>query len=332
MSKRTDTIKSLFAAPQSVPLSADNAVRGLPRVSSGSVRSLKESFSDVEKENEELKERLAAGSAIVEVDPTLIEPSPVSDRFRDELDGSFEQLKQSIAHRGQEVPVLLRVHPDTLGRYQSAYGHRRVRAARELGLKVKAIVRPLSDEELVVAQGLENAPREDLSFDERAVFAMNIEDAGHARTVVQDALSVDRAEASKLIAVARAVPNEIVGAIGKAAKIGRGRWQALADLMADAGSLKRVEAVIAAPGFRERDSDARFLLAYSAASKPSARPTSDSRAKFVIAASGEKIARAQLADRDLKLTIDKKVAPDFGQFVLEKLPELYDLFRSKERH
>ena len=46
MSKRTDTIKSLFAAPQSSPLSADNASGALPRVSSGTVRSLKDSFSE----------------------------------------------------------------------------------------------------------------------------------------------------------------------------------------------------------------------------------------------------------------------------------------------
>ena len=64
MSKRTDTIKSLFTAPQSSALSADNAPAALPRVSSGSVRSLKDSFSEVERENEELRERIASGAVI----------------------------------------------------------------------------------------------------------------------------------------------------------------------------------------------------------------------------------------------------------------------------
>ena len=45
--------------------------------------------------------------------------------------------------------------------------------------------------------------REDLTFIERAVFAMHLEDAGHDRSVVQEALSIDRAEASKLVSVAR---------------------------------------------------------------------------------------------------------------------------------
>ena len=164
------------------------------------------------------------------------------------------------------------------GRYQSAYGHRRVRVARELGLPVKAILKSLSDEALVVAQGLENAPREDLSFIERAIFAMRIEDAGHKRSVVQDALAIDRAEASKLIAVAKAVPHDVVEAIGKAPKIGRGRWQTFADLLADAAALKRIRAAIADPAFAERDSDGRFLAAFSAASRPTGKHTSKAHA------------------------------------------------------
>ena len=49
------------------------------------------------------------GSAVIaEIDPMLIDPSPLADRFRDHDESSFEALKQSIADRGQEVPVLVR--------------------------------------------------------------------------------------------------------------------------------------------------------------------------------------------------------------------------------
>jgi ParB family transcriptional regulator, chromosome partitioning protein len=327
MSKRTDTIKSLFAAPQSSPLSADNASGALPRVSSGTVRSLKDSFSEVERENEELRERIASGALIIEIEPSLVDPSPLADRFRDDDDSSFDALKQSIAQRGQEVPILVREHPEEKGRYQSAYGHRRVRATRELGIPVKAILRSLSDEALVVAQGLENAPREDLSFIERAIFAMHIEDAGHNRSVVQDALSIDRAEASKLLAVARSVPRDVVQAIGKASKVGRGRWQSFAELIKDAAALKRVRAAIADPKFAERESDARFLASFSAASRPSRTATSKlSEAKPVLSASGDKIARVLHTERELKLIIDKDVPPTFAAFLVDQLPALFDAF------
>src|SRR5258708_22108707 len=145
----------------------------------------------------------------------------------------------------------------------------------------------MSDEGLGVGEGLENAPREDLSFIERATFSMQIEDAGHSRSVVQDALSIDRAEASKLLAVARSVPADVIQAIGKASKVGRGRWQSFAELIKDAAALKRVRAVIGEPKFAERETDARFLASFSSPSRPSRAGTpnpSDQKPDF--AASG----------------------------------------------
>ncbi len=142
MNKRSDTIKSLFMVTPEAPLSADN--RTAARVASGPVRSMRESFSGIERENELLRQKMAAGTLVLEIDPVLIDPSPVSDRFVDSDGASFEALKASINLRGQEVPVLVREHPDTPGRYQTAYGHRRIRAARELGRSVRAIVKTLS--------------------------------------------------------------------------------------------------------------------------------------------------------------------------------------------
>lgn len=333
MSKRTDTIKNLFTAPPAPALSADNNLPAAPtRVSSGAVRSLKDSFSEVERENQELRDKIAAGGMIIEIDAELVDPSPVSDRFRDDDTTTYELLKQSIAQRGQEVPVLVREHPTTRGRYQSAYGHRRVRIARELGIPVRAILKELSDEALVVAQGLENAPREDLSFIERAIFAVHIEDAGHKRSVVQDALAIDRAEASKLIAVANAIPRDIIDAIGKAPKIGRGRWQTLADMLADGAAVKRTRATISDGAFASGDSDGRFLAAFNAAARRTEPDAAKKpRSKAVVAHDGQRIAQVQRADRALKLSIDKKVPAEFADFLVNQLPHLFDAFTKSGR-
>jgi ParB family chromosome partitioning protein len=331
MSKRTDTIKSLFAAQAARSLSADN-VAAPPRVTAGAVRSVRDTFSEVEKENEALRKQMETGARVVEIDATLIDPSPLSDRLREDSDTSFELLKQSIAQRGQEVPVLLRPHPSTPARYQSAYGHRRIRAAKELGVLVKAIVRDLSDEDLVVAQGLENAPREDLSFIERAIFAMHIEDAGHSRSVIQDALSVDRAEASKLLAVARAIPPEIAHAIGKAPKVGRGRWQALAEFLKDGGTVRRAHAAIAGPGFRDSPSDARFLAVFAAAERKEESRNAGAReqGQAIVSASGREIGCARRGHRELKLTINKEAPSAFVDFLIEQIPALFDAFSQAE--
>ena len=145
---------------------------------------------------------------------------------------------------------------------------------------------------------LENSPREDLSFIERAVFAMHIEDAGHTRSVIQDALSIDRAEASKLLAVARAVPPAIVQAIGKAPKVGRGRWRALADLFKDDSAVKRADIAIGQAQFRDRPSDKRFLAVFAATQRKdeTRNDTPRGQSKTIVSVSGSKIGQARLGE------------------------------------
>jgi len=328
MSKRTDTIRSLFAQPPSPVLSADNTVPEPHRVTAGAVRSMKETFSEIERENETLRARFAGGEQIMEVDAAIIDPSPFADRFPEDNDPSFETLKQSIAERGQEIPVLLRVHGSSPGRFQTAFGHRRIRAARALGLPVKAIIRALSDDELVVAQGVENSAREDLSFIERAVFAFRLEAMGRSRVLIQQALAIDRAEASKLISVAKAVPEDLVRAIGKAAKVGRGRWQEFAETLRDEPALIRARA--AAAKFSNLNGDERFARALNAAKwrEETKRPI---RKTFEIKdIAGRSIAGIRASDRDVKVTLAKPLGGAFAQFLAGRLPGLFEEFRSFE--
>jgi len=330
MSKRTDTIHSLFTQPLSPMLSADNNPPEPRRVAAGAVRSMKETFSEIERENEVLRARVAGGEQVIDVDPALIDPSPFADRFAQEDDAAFQTLKQSIAERGQEIPVLLRPHGAAPGRYQAAFGHRRIRAARLLERSVKAIVRVLSDDELIVAQGLENSAREDLSFIERAVFAFRLEAAGRSRTVIQQALAIDRAEASKLIAVVKVVPNDLIQAIGKAPKIGRGRWQEFAELLCDKAAMRRAQAVAALPAFVDAESDERFARALGAAKR---QEPSDSPPRQVVEirdSAGQSIAEIRASERDVKVKLAKPAGSAFAQFLTARLPALFEEFRAFE--
>lgn len=324
MSKRSDQIRSMFAGGTEA-LSADNKAQHLPRVAAGSVRSLRDTFSGVERENEELRAKLAAGSEAVELDPQTIDPSPHADRFDEQDAVSFEALKASIAEKGQLIPILVRTSAVDPHRYQSAFGHRRVRAAKALGIKVKAYIREMSDEDLVVAQGVENSARENLSFIERAMFAWRLEEAGFARSVVQAALSIDRAEASKLVAVAKAIPLSIVAAIGPAPKVGRARWQGLAGaLTSDTSRIKRVLGAAAKDAFKQQPSDDRFSAALAAASGRSTIP--DGQEEGPIAGRGGKeIGRYALKERNLKITLAKEQA-GFASYIVEKLPELFKTY------
>ena len=151
---------------------------------------------------------------------------------------------------------------------------------------------------------------------------------GHTRSVIQDALSIDRAEASKLLAVARAVPSVIVQAIGKAPKVGRGRWQALADLFKDDSAVKRANIAIGEAQFRDRPSDKRFLAVFVATQRrdETRNATTRDQSRTIVSTSGSKIGQARLGDRKLKLTIDKGASSAFADFLVEQIPALFDAF------
>jgi ParB family chromosome partitioning protein len=308
---------------------SDGARASLPRVSSGAIRSLKDTFTDVEKEYAALRAKLAEGQIAIEIDPNLIDPSPMADRFVEQDEASFEALKTSIRERGQEIPVLVREHPTAPNRYQSAYGHRRVRAARDLGMQVRAYVRPLTDHDLVVAQGLENSAREDLTFIERAMFAFRLESKGFDRATIQTALSVDRAEVSKLIAVVRELPEKLVLAIGRAPKIGRGRWQQLQEALQSEEVKHRVLNRIEQQDFNGRPTDERFTEALGVAIRaPEARPSSPAHDR-IRASDGADIGQVKVNEKQWRLTISREANDGFARYLTEKLPALYAAYHSR---
>lgn len=174
-------------------------------------------------------------SAIREIDPKLIDEWGPKDRLdgftavnSDEEGNGFEALKTSIDEGGQQVPILVR-RSSIDGRYEVIYGRRRLKACRELGLKVRANVEDLDDASALLAKGLENAARRNLSFYEKARFAAVIQVAGHNTKTVRQVLSLSAPGLSHLTKVTENVPDDVGDAIGAAQKSGRPKWTALAD-------------------------------------------------------------------------------------------------------
>jgi ParB family chromosome partitioning protein len=177
---------------------------------------------------QEFAEKARTEGGILEIDADLIDPSPFPDRLPDDDPQPFEDFKKSLLEEGQKVPIQVRPHPSVVGRFQVVYGHRRLRAAKELGTSVKAISIELSDADLVIAQGVENGARQDLSWIEKALFARRMEEAGVKPRDIYAALSIERTELAKLRAVSGVIPIDVIEAIGRAPKGGRPRWQELA--------------------------------------------------------------------------------------------------------
>lgn len=264
--------------------------------------------------------------SVAELDPDFIERSFVTDR----LQGSAEDhamLVASIREHGQQVPVLVRPHPEKSGWYQIAYGHRRLRALAELGRKVRAVVKPLTDAQLVVAQGQENSARTDLSFIEKALFAAKLEDGGFDRETIMAALSVDKTGLSRLISAAVKVPREIIEAIGPAPKAGRDRWLDLAEKLSHQGAVNVARANISQLEFTEAASDERFNKLFDALSQKKPRA---SQPTVWTSTDGKAVAQIKQDERNVTLIVDQKTAPDFGAYLIKALPEIYAAFKRGE--
>ncbi|MFF0923072.1 plasmid partitioning protein RepB [Rhizobium leguminosarum] len=322
---RRDRLKGLFD-DTAQELAAANYEEQSSRGSAGPVRTMALTLGRMEEESRAMQEALLSGERIIELDPDVIDSSFVRDRLADQPLDLDDELVRSIAENGQEVPILVRRHPDDEGRYQIAYGHRRLQAVKLLGLKVQAIVRKLDDTDVVIAQGIENSARRNLSYIERAVFALNLEFKGFERPVIMKALSTDKTELSKLISVAKAIPAEIVRSVGAAPGIGRRRWMALAQDW-NGMTAARLAKLIASGSFLAEESDRRFELLVAELAKKEAKPETteyDWKPK-----SGGKIAgRIKSAGNSFTIALKTGDAPDFGAYISRRLDELYEAYRS----
>lgn len=273
-------------------------------------------------------ELIEEGAGIVELDPSTLDGSFVADRVTDANDPTQAALALSLRESGQQVPILVRPHPDRPGRYQIAYGHRRVRAAAANSMPVRAIVRSLNDDELVIAQGKENLDRRDLSYIERAYFALHLEEKGFSRAVICSAMAADKADISRYVTLARSVPERVVAAIGPAPKAGGPRWRALADRIAGVKT-SRIEKILAEPELSTKPTDQRFVAVLDALTPNIGKPLKSSQ-KVWTDEQGRKLARIERSGQRFNLSIDEAIEPDFGEYLLSRLPEILAAHRASK--
>lgn len=313
------------AKPESEVAPSPAAAGARPRLMAGAVGAVSRTLGQFRRELKTAQDLVAAGAQVVELDPAEIDDSILKDRL--EVDArQLALLVESIRQSGQQSPVLVRRSVETPARYQLAYGHRRVAACRQLGRKVLAIVRTLSDQELLVAQGQENSSRADLSYIERATFAHNLEQRGVPRETIMLALATDKTELSRVISVARAVPAQIVSAVGPAPKAGRSRWLGLSEGLGRRGADARVRALLAEEAFRSAPTDKRFELLFKCLQ---ARPKDRPRSAWANP-EGKVLVRSLRTSKALTLSVDEKAAPGFGEYLFDNLEELYARFLARK--
>lgn len=301
-------VPSLLSSPGASPVGAIGKTLG--------------ELHDRSKRADEIEQQLKSGETIVKLDPATIEPSFIRDRMTWK-DAKFDSLVEAIRESGQKVPILVRPHPDQQGKYQTAYGYRRTMAAGVLEIQVDAIVREMTDEELIKAQGHENNERKDLSYIEKARFAFQLSKR-FPRDFVMSTLSVHKSDLSNMLSVVEKIPEDLVEAIGPAEGAGRRQWMTLAARLSKPGPIKKATSLTKEDSFAVLSSPER-LQAVLEAVKPASRRSNDR--DVLRSRTGAELGHIVKSARKVTISIDRKVSPDFAEYLVTHMPKLAKEYR-----
>ncbi|OWU67381.1 plasmid partitioning protein RepB [Marinibacterium profundimaris] len=316
--------RNLFQPPPPPDTTEDVATADLkPRFpNTGAMSGVKSTLKDL------------SSNAVREIPVDLIEEDGPKDRLSFS-DADVASLAASIKEHGQQVPIMVRPLADKPGRYKIVYGRRRLRALQSIGVSARALVRTLSDEEAILAQGQENSHRLDPSFIEKALFAAQLSDNGYDQPVILDALAIDKPMLSRMTKVARTIPVTVIQLIGSAHGVGRRRWEDLADKAKGSNAdLVRVASDLGLDQIPTSDDRfARVSDAISKLGKP-ARSTK-SAAHMVVSSDGKTLAEVKDSPRALTVKMSKVDTPEFAQWMRDnaevELKRLYEAWKSDQQ-
>ncbi|WP_274630924.1 plasmid partitioning protein RepB [Arvimicrobium flavum] len=307
------------------PAAEQSAAPAMPYPVRGASKSMIRSIDELAKQADKYLE----GEQVIEIDPSSIDISFIADRMGDDQE-QYQELREAIRERGQDTPVLVRPHPGIDGRYMVVFGHRRVRVAKELGRKVRAVVKSLDDRAHVIAQGQENSARANLTFVERAVFAKRLEELEYGRDVICSALAANEAAVSKMVSVVTRIPSALIQRIGAAPSVGRERWVELSLLVAKPSNAQKVDTIIARPDFDGLASSERFerlLAGLNTKGKPARKGVAKPDPKVWVPADKSASVLLQGTARKAAITVKGDLGFEFAAFITGQLDDLYGAFK-----
>jgi len=279
----------------------------------------------------ERADRLLEGETMVELDTELVDGSFVRDRLEEDPQ-EFADLLAAIRERGQDTPILVRPHPQKSGRYMVVFGHRRLEVARQLGRKVRAVVKSMDDRTHVVAQGQENSARSNLSFIEKAIFARRLTELNYDgdNATVMAALAIDKTTLSKMLSVA-SLPSAILDVAQGAKSIGRDRWYDFKKLLERPANMEKVLDFIGRTDLSGISGDAGFHVLLDALTrKKIVAPEPRIKRQSWIAPDRSVSAEAKNNGKTYSLSLKSKDAAGFGDYLSANLGKLYEDFRKKQ--
>jgi len=168
-------------------------------------------------------EDAAPQGAVSEIELSRISPNPYQPR-RDISGPEFDDLVASVRRHGVIQPIIAR---RSGAGYELVAGERRWRAAQSAGLSsVPAVVKELSDREMLELALIENLRREDLNAIERATAYRRLGDEfGMTQEEISEVVGSSRSSIANTIRLLE-LPSEIQAAISRG-RISEGHGRAL---------------------------------------------------------------------------------------------------------
>jgi len=224
-----------------------------------------------------------------------IKPLPGNPRkYFDEA--ALDELAASIASRGVIQPIIVRPHPNGEG-YQLVAGERRWRAAQKARLhEIPALVRDLSDREVMALALIENLQREDLNpVEEARAYHRLAEEEGMIQVDIAKMVEKSRSHVANMMRLVT-LPDDVLDLI-QAGKLTMGHARALIGR----DDARELAAIAVAEGLSVRDIE-------TLTKKPVKRPESPSEPAYVSTENADIVAVQQHLEEFLGLTV--KIKPE----------------------
>lgn len=147
---------------------------------------------------------VASSTKVMNLETALIKNNSMQPRTHYDP-ARLQELKKSIEDQGILQPILVRKKNEY---FEVVAGERRLRAARELGLKeVPVIQHELNDQETLVIALIENLQREDLDpIEEAEAYQILMNDFGYTQEEIAESVGKNRSTVTNMIRLLKLSP------------------------------------------------------------------------------------------------------------------------------
>ena len=188
-------------------------------------RNIKESAS---LEEVPLQNKKNNSNAIIDIDPENIIPWKYKDRPQNEL-GDIDLLAKKLLEIGQQQPCIVRPYKDRESYYELIAGERRWRASIKANIKLKVVVKNLTDSEASLVQEEENYSAPLSEYARGLSYSRLINDNILKHKDLVEKLGISKQKLSRLLSY-QEIPLDVRSAISDMSKVSSGTAEKIKQL------------------------------------------------------------------------------------------------------